>query len=785
MKKTNKPQPLSAPFHDRRRDRAAGAPTSVDTPGHPPEGASIPGSRLKSLLERYAPLGTKRRWMLRHSRKTVLQSCFALHPVHVSRKATVAIKRLGSELDQRSRPGRIWWQKRCELARIRRKIRSGTPKFPNRDSVAVSIIIPVFNHFRETFYCLESIFRHSNDIGFEVVVVDDASSDRTWALLKRIKGLILVRNPRNLGFIGSCNRGADVARGDYLVFLNNDTTVTPGWLKALMATFKDFPNAGMAGAKLVYPDGRLQEAGGAIWQDASGWNYGKFDDPDHPRYNFAREADYCSGACLIIARALFESLGRFDAHYAPAYYEDTDLAFKVRHAGHRVIYQPHARIIHHEGLTSGRDLKTGVKAHQVTNLTKFQSRWGDRLRAHPAPPQSPVRLVRAHGARDDNQGQVLIIDHRLPTPDRDSGSVRLTEIIRAIQRRGHHVTFIPDNLVASSPYAEDLQRVGVEVIHVPYFCSVEEYLKQHGNDFDLVIIARAAVASRHFRAVKRHARRAVLVFDTVDLHFLREEREAEVKRDPAIKRRALQRKEQELSLARRFDVTLVVSPVEKAILEKHCPGIDVGLIPNIFALDDRSIPEFEARANIVFVGGFEHPPNVDAVLYFGREILPLVRRSLRGFTVQVIGPDVPAAIQDLDCADVQILGYVPDVLPYLDQARLSIAPMRFGAGVKGKVNQSMAHGVPVVVSSMAAEGMHLVHEQNAMIADLPAAFADSITRVFRSKELWERLSISGRANVREHFSTEAASRPVDRLLTRAGLSTRLMRSDTANANRPR
>src|SRR5262249_18375351 len=145
---------------------------------------------------------------------------------------------------------------------------------------------------------------------------------------------------------------------------NNDTTVTEGWLDALIGTFQTIPNTGLAGAKLIYPDGRLQEAGGIIWRDASGWNYGNGDDPDHPRFNFVREVDYCSGACIIVPRGLFDELGGFDSCYAPAYYEDTDLAFKIREAGRKVIYQPMARIIHHEGLTSGKSVNSGVKAHQ-------------------------------------------------------------------------------------------------------------------------------------------------------------------------------------------------------------------------------------------------------------------------------------------------------------------------------------------------------------------------------------------------------------------------------------
>ncbi|PYL40519.1 MAG: glycosyl transferase, partial [Verrucomicrobia bacterium] len=165
----------------------------------------------------------------------------------------------------------------------------------------------------------------------------------------------------NSGFITSCNRGAEAARGKYLVFLNNDTIVRQGWLTALLDTFAQEQRAGIVGSKLLYPDGRLQEAGGIIWRDATGWNYGKFDDPQKPEYNYLRDVDYCSAAALMIPKSLFASVGCFDSRYTPAYYEDTDLAFKIRAAGYRVLYQPLSEVIHYEGATGGTDLSTGAK----------------------------------------------------------------------------------------------------------------------------------------------------------------------------------------------------------------------------------------------------------------------------------------------------------------------------------------------------------------------------------------------------------------------------------------
>ncbi len=322
-----------------------------------------------------------------------------------------------------------------------------------------------------------------------------------------------------------------------------------------------------------------------IWRDASGWNYGKFDDPDHPKYNFAREVDYCSGACLMIRRSVFEALGGFDVEFKPAYYEDTDLAFKIRHAGQKVVYQPLARIVHHEGLTSGRSVKSGVKSYQLVNQAKFRNRWSERLAAHPDSPSGPVRLVHPFGLKRTVGGQVLVIDHRLPTPDRDSGSVRMIEIVRAIRRRGHHVAFLPDDLMASTRYQQVLQGIGVEVVHHPYYRSVRSYLKQHGADFDLVIISRAEVALRHMDSVRRFAPRAKVVFDTVDLHFLREQREAQLKQGRKQRVSAIARKQQELELARTADMTLVVSSIEMDLLHKECPDVDVRLLSNILPIE--------------------------------------------------------------------------------------------------------------------------------------------------------------------------------------------------------
>ncbi len=216
---------------------------------------------------------------------------------------------------------------------------------------------------------------------------------------------------------------------------------------------------------------------------------------------------------------------------------------------------------------------------------------------------------------------------------------------------------------------------------------------------------------------------------------------------------------------------MVVSPIEKSILELECPGIDVRVIPNMYPTEiGRRVPGWANRRDIVFIGGFDHAPNVDAVLYFAREILPRVVERLPEIVFTVIGADPQPEIKQLAGPHVQILGHVPDVGPIFDRARVSVAPLRFGAGVKGKVNQSMLMGVPTVVTSIAAEGMHLVHGRDALVADTPAPFADAVIQLWTSRELWEQVSENGRRSLREHFSIEAVSSKIDELLNWAGLT---------------
>lgn len=620
------------------------------------------------------------------------------------------------------------------------------------DAPRISVVVPVCNHLDHSLQCLRALSQCTDAASWELIIVDDASSDASAMTLPAITGLRYHRNADNLGFIGACNAGARLARGEYLVLLNNDTAPQSGWLDAMLRTFQTHPRTGLVGARLVFPDGRLQEAGGILFSTGQAFQDGRFQDRDDPRFNYVRDVDYCSGAALMLPRALFDSLGGFDARYAPAYYEDADLAMKVRAQGLRVLYQPLATVVHFEGVSAGTDLATGPKSAQVRNRQLFFERWRDTLAArHPRPGTDPALARDRHGGR-----RVLIVDAYTPMPDRDSSSLRLLNLMRLLREENGTVTFLPTDGRHAGTYTEALRQQGAEVWHDPWLGSIPVWFATHGARFDVIIACRYHVAEGILPLARVHAPKARFVFDTVDLHYLRETRGAALDGDDGGRRAAQRTRARELDLIRSADSTWVVSTVEQALLAREVPGARVEVVSNVHAVAGPGKP-FDARRDLVFVGGFRHPPNVDAVLWFADEIFPRVRAALPGVRLHLIGAEPPQTVRVLASREgITVHGYVPDLAPWMDGARIALAPLRYGAGVKGKLNLSMAHGQPAVATRCAVEGMHLEDGHSVLIADDAEDFATALVRLYQDRALWERLSANGLDNVRRHFSFEAA-----------------------------
>lgn len=632
-------------------------------------------------------------------------------------------------------------------------------QFTFENSPLVSIVIPVYNNIEYTHRCLKSIQASVPQQGFEIIVVDDQSQDQTASVLSSIEGIRVITNESNMGFIKSCNKGAREARGKFLLFLNNDTQVLPGWLDELVETFKRNPDAGLVGAKLLNPNGTLQEAGGIIWNDGSAWNYGRNEDPRKPEYCYLREVDYCSGACIMVPKELFFSIGGFDEWYAPAYGEDSDLAFQIKKAGRKVFYQPMAEIIHFEGVSSGTDLTRGVKSYQVTNGQKLFQRWRPVLASHRLPGESPW-LERERNISK----RILVVDACTPTPDQDAGSLKIFNFIHIFQSLSFKVTFVPDNLAFVQDYTPALQRKGVECLFWPYVKSLDNYLKRFGKNFDFILTCRPNETERYLESYRKHCPQARIIYDTGDLHFIREQRQAEIEGNSGLAKAAEQRKTQELTIVSKVDCTLVVSEAERQILLNEVPAAKVVVISAVHEIT-KEPASLESRKGLFFLGGYQHTPNVDAVHYFVKDIFPLVRKQIPGIQFYIIGSQVPDSLHQLECEDIIVAGYVQDLSAYLKNLRVAVNPLRYGAGIKGKIVTSMANGVPCVGTSLAFEGMDLEDGKEVLIGDTPEQFSQAVVSLYCEENLWKSFSQRGIEIVQERYSFQAAQKGFESLLS--------------------
>jgi len=626
----------------------------------------------------------------------------------------------------------------------------------------VSVVIPVYGKWAFTAQCLRSFVEHPPTVPFEVLVVDDASPDDTLRELREVQGARVVALAKNRGFLGATNAGIEAARGEYVVMLNNDTQITEGWLEALVGTASQ-PGVGLVGSKLVYPDGRLQEAGGIIFANGGGWNYGRLDDPGRERYAFVRDVDYCSGASIIVRRDLLESLGYLDTRFAPAYYEDVDLAFSVREKGLRVVYEPNSVVIHHEGVSHGTDTSSGIKAYQEINRAKLVDKWAHRLTEHY--PQEEA-LVQAAARRQDGKGTIVVIDDHVPRPDEDSGSVRMFGMLQSLRRLGWSVIFIPDNGYDGDVWGRRLLAEGIEIFRGPE--PVDQFLFSIRGRVKAVIGSRVTVAWPYIGMVRRVLPGVPFVFDTVDLHHLRERREAELSGDVTAMMRAEQTRGLELGFVQAADVTLVVSPTEVEVLAQEVPDAKVAVVPNVHERH-LEVPGAEGRQGIVFVGSFAHPPNADAVRWFLSDVFPLVRAEVPDARLQIVGRGVPDDVVEMSGEGVDILGWLPTLDDAYAHTRVSIAPLRYGAGIKGKVGEALSHGVPVVMTRIAAEGMGIEHGESGWVADDPLGFAAGVIALVRDDEMWSRMSIAGRKHIDDTLGVARFERLLAEALATVGL----------------
>lgn len=622
-----------------------------------------------------------------------------------------------------------------------------------------SIIIPVYNNVIDTLLCIASVFESPTERSYEIIVADDGSNDATPQIITSLGGVVrYIRQPRNYGFIGNCNEAAKQADGATLIFLNNDTLVMPGWLDPLLATFVLHDNVGLSGSKLISWDGTLQEAGGIYWKDGSAWNFGRGADARAPEFSYLKDVDYISGAAIAVPAELWREMNGFDVIYSPAYCEDSDIAFRLRAAGYRTILNPQSEVLHHEGRSHGRDLTSGIKAYQTRNQQIFFDRWQETLERDHFPNAENVLVARD---RSRYRKHVLVIDHYVPQWDQDAGSRSTFMCIQAFLALGYSVTFWPDNLWRDPQYTPRLQELGVEVIFgSEYRDGFKDFIQSRSDLYDAAFVNRPHIAPNYLDALRNNTRARIIYYGH-DLHFRRmaaAQASGEFVADADIEAM----RKQELDVCRKADVVMYPDPTEVRIVKESIGGKGVFAALPVFAFENEILTRgltlidgIKAKTDhkLLFVGGFNHTPNRDGIQWFVDSVLPELERRLGSVHLTIVGSKPPVSITSLAGPTISVAGFVSDsvLAAYYEEASVIIAPLRYGGGVKGKVVEAMAMGVPLVTTPIGAQGFEEAGEIFFSATNADEFVTEVETALLDRDEAWRRAQ-RAHAFVTEHYS---------------------------------
>lgn len=589
------------------------------------------------------------------------------------------------------------------------------------------------------------------DHAVEIIWVVPRGDGFGASLVAGLPGIRAVEVPPGATLGAQLNAGAAAASAERLLLVPAGTGFGPSLVPELVEALSV---SELVAPVLLRPDGRLEAAGGYLSRTAGLVRRGAGEPPSMDSYGFADGCDVALGG-LAIRRGALPPGEPFDAAL-----DDMDLALgtfclRNRHLLGGPLFWPLARLV--------------MKPAPAPDLARWQAlaqRFGDE-RIHAIGFPAPAGGV-AHSAL-----RVLYIDADTPQPDRNSGSIDAINMMRLLKRFGARITFVPEsNFAYRGAYTDALGKLGVRVAYHPHSSSVREVLEKARGGFDLVFLCRAYIADRYLAMVRELAPRARIVFYTVDLHFLREEREARLSGDPAQIAAAAQSRTRELASIGGSDVTIVLSTHERDMLAEAAPQAQVRVLPLL-----RDVPPVleapgpEGRRDILFVGTYQHPPNADAAIFFAREVWPLLRERLPGTRFLVAGsaltPEVAALAAE---PGVEVLGFVPDLDTLLARVRVSVAPLRYGAGLKGKVASALQAGLPTVATTIAAEGVALTDGHDILIADTPAEMAAAVLRLHEDDALWRRLAANGFDFVRREYSLQANEERVAELLCDLGLN---------------
>lgn len=545
----------------------------------------------------------------------------------------------------------------------------------------------------------------------------------------------------------------------YTLFLAHGLTASDGAIAAMEDVLARYPDAAAVTGVVADEGGQILAAGGDVtyaarllpraWSETS---------------DAVKRVGAPSPGVVAMRSALVE---------IPSVAEEVDDEFIVGavlsfvEAGQSIYCQPFARFVAAESYAQDRDGEPWEAARRRAALREEF----DALFSRSAISGDFVDIA--------PKKQLLFIDCFIPKPDRDSGSVDAWWYIKIFQRLGFDVSFIATLEKETFPVYEDaLRKAGVSVRYESDPARLRDVVHREAPHLDLIFVQRV-YASRYFiQQLKALPSAPPVIFGAVDIHFLRETRGALLEHSISALDQALAVRRDEVRSFSLADASIVVSRAEFDLVKALLPACNLHRIP-IPRLPGKTSTPFGERSGVIFVGGYGHLPNVDAVKFLAREVWPLVHAKLPALTLEIVGSGVTEEIRALadPLLGIRVTGFVSDIGEVFSRSRLSVAPLRFGAGIKGKIVSSLLHGVPCVATSIAAEGMGLVHDEHILVADEPADIASAIVTLHENPETWSRIASGGYACAEAEYSVARVADGLRMVLESVGVTVQEMPAD--------
>jgi len=593
--------------------------------------------------------------------------------------------------------------------------------FDLQDQPVVSAIVSADSGTRSLFLVLRALARNIDaDEPLEIIVMDHDASVSTLRFIRSCSGIRIASSSAPLKKGDALDAAIALVRGKYVHFLR-DARLTPRSLKPLLRTVTGESDIAAATSQIRSVSNVIVEAGSDLQPTGRVIPWGAGCKSNDPRVNYVRDVLCSSMSSLLVSRQALRSVGNFAALKTSADCAQA-LCTALRKHGLRIVYQPESVAL----VPNARAASPAFSAAQTAQ----------RERA------------------------LLVIDDYVPFFDRSAGGKRMFEILNIMRALRRHIIFMPDEGGAHQPYTRLLQQLGIEVQYRWRRRSLAEEIRALRDRVEIAWLSRPHVCAKYLPVLRNDSRIRV-IFDTVDLHYRRLAFGEAVEGTSSGWHRM---RDLELELARNADHTIVTTEDDRRSLAAE--GIRaITIVPVIQRARSGPSPGFASRRDLLFLGNYVHKPNEDAVRWLCAQIMPIVSHDLPEVLLTLAGAQPTPKVFALSSKVVRVPGYVPDLQPVLDRHRIFVAPLRYGAGIKGKVIEALAYGIPVVTTTVGAQGISLRHGRDALLADTPEQFAESVIQLYRNADLWHTLSQNGR-NVATQFTPEAIRPVIARVLSR-------------------